>query len=53
MMTMMKKGKIKSYEDFIKSLKKRKIFLSPDAVNPTDQSGQEKTLGGKYPFGGL
>jgi len=49
----MKRGKIKSYEDFIKSLKKRKIFLSPDAVNPTDQLGQEKTLGGKYPFGGL
>ncbi len=52
-MTTMKKGKIKSYEDFIKSLKKRKIFLAPDAMNPTDQLGQEKTLGGKYPQGGI
>jgi len=49
----MKAGKIKSYEDFIKSLKKRKIYLAPDSTNPADQRGQEKTLGGKYPHGGI
>jgi hypothetical protein len=50
---MNKDKKIKSYEEFIKSLKKRKIALAPDTHNPVDQTGQEKTLGGKYPQGGF